>query len=85
MGDVRPELVCFEGRVTLHFYIIPMTECTGDEFPLGAQNRITSVILPYLVIENTQFTSPGVCFATGEIIYLEMCSDFFLFLHFLSC
>lgn len=36
--------------------------------------------MPHPVIENTALTSPGVCLATGEIIYLEagMCSAFFV-------
>lgn len=87
MGGVGPvllELLSTEGCVTLDFYIIPMTECTSDKFPLGAQNRITSVILPYSVIENTKFASPGVCFATGEIIYLEGGTCFYL-LFFCLC
>lgn len=63
---------------------IPKSERSGDEFPPGAQNRITSAILPPPVIENTKFSSPGVCFATGEIIYLGggMCSAAFLSLFF---
>lgn len=68
------------GCVTLYFYIIPTTECTGDKCPPGAQNRVSSVIMPHPVIENTDLTSPGECLATGEIIYLEggMCPAFFV-------
>lgn len=75
MGDVSTG-----GCVTPYFYIILTTECTGDKCPPGAQNRISSVIMPHPVIENTDLTFPGVCLATGEIIYLEggMCSVFFV-------
>lgn len=37
----------------------------------GSVNVILSVILPYLVIEKTNYTFPGVCFLTADMIHSE--------------
>lgn len=51
----------------------------------GSVKSILSVILPYLVIENKNYTFPGVCFVTGEVIYREWRCNPFCWAFFLFC
>lgn len=54
--------------VTLYFHINLMVGCACDKFPQGVYDLSYLSSYLCLVIENKNYTFPGVCFVTGEII-----------------